>query len=85
MAVTPTRKRNPSANVEMAVDSINIKPSANGGFSVDCHKRPAADDDKALAYQPPKTYTFESLDGLVDFLSGEFGGSAAESVNYDDD
>lgn len=85
MPVTPTRKRNPSANVEMAVERIEIKPSANGGFAVECYKRPKERDDEALAYQPPKTYTFESLDGLSDFLREEFGGgeSAADSV-YDE-
>lgn len=87
MAITPTRKRNPSANVEMAIESLTIKPSENGGFSVECRKEPKSTEDKGMGYTPPKTYTFESLDGLVDFLSGEFGDgekSAADTV-YEDD
>ena len=82
MAITPTRKRNPSANVEMAVSRIEVKPSENGGFSVECSKQPKNRDDDGLSYQPPKTYTFESFDSMVDYLKSEFGSDADDE--YED-
>jgi hypothetical protein len=86
MVAIPTRKRNPSSNVKMVTRDVRITPSENGGFSVECSKKPEDKNDGDLAYQPPKTFVFESFDSMVDYLRDEFGAegdSAADSV-YDD-
>lgn len=65
------------------VERLEIRPSENGGFSVECRRRQKARSGKPheiSSYVEPKTYTFESLAGLIGFLHEEFGGGDDENT-----
>jgi len=69
------------------LEYINITPSENGGFTVNCHHRPKPKSGKAkeigCCYVPPKPYTFESFESMSKFLSAKLGGGQAADAGGD--
>jgi hypothetical protein len=73
-AASPARASR-TAGGDMHCHRVTIEPAENGGFSLEAHMRSTGRSKSGLGdpYCPPKTYVFESMDGLVGQLGKLFG------------
>lgn len=70
-----TASKKPSG--KQVLTEVNIKPSENGGFTVDQrYRQESGRRNEPSPYVEPKTFTFESFDTMVSHLASEFGGAA---------
>lgn len=76
-SATSTKNQAGMSRGKQVLTEVNIKPSENGGFTVDQRYRQDGKGDGPSPYIEPKTFTFESFDTMVGHLATALGGSPA--------
>lgn len=77
MAVDMNRPKSQAPKAASNVERVTITPSANGGYVVECHKKPpkakkgrGGGIDIGM-YVPPVSYTYSNMAQLVKFIREE--------------
>ena len=65
----------PKSGRRMTVESVTIRPAANGGYIAECHKKAQSSGggEMPMPSYESKEYAFSNLDEVSAFLGREFG------------
>jgi hypothetical protein len=75
-SATSTKKAAGMSRGKQVLTEARIRPSENGGFTVEQQYRQDSKGEPS-PYVEPKTFTFESFDTMVSHLAGALGGAPA--------
>lgn len=73
-----TAKKKPAG--KQVLTEASIRPSENGGFTVEQRYRQESNSDGPSPYIEPKTFTFESFDTMVQHLGTALGAQAKAPI-----
>jgi hypothetical protein len=80
-AATSSKKDAGMGRGKQVLTEANIRPSENGGFTVEQrYRQDSKGGDGPSPYIEPKTFTFESFDSMVAHLATELGGAPAKAA-----